>query len=223
MRKLLMIGAVLGLSVGFTALTASADGVVDYTVTGTYAAIMGFPSTPLSTPGDTFTFTFSVDPALLTSQVNGTSNPISVSDINYTDSSGHSLTNQAGTINFFTVEQLGLFDLEFLSGTGDFFLSLQGPAGFNVGPPLTLNTGGPFTVTPGDTTGTAMNQGSILGDFDPSLCNSDLTICPMDAIIEGKVTATPTGVPEPSSLLLLGSGFLALGGFARKRVTTLFN
>jgi hypothetical protein len=45
----------------------------------------------------------------------------------------------------------------------------------------------------------------------------------MDAIIDGKVTATPTGVPEPSSLLLLGSGFLALGGFARKRLVARFN
>jgi hypothetical protein len=40
----------------------------------------------------------------------------------------------------------------------------------------------------------------------------------------GTVNGTPSvAAPEPSSLLLLGSGFLALGGFARKRLVTLFN
>jgi hypothetical protein len=37
----------------------------------------------------------------------------------------------------------------------------------------------------------------------------------------GEISTSP--VPEPSSLLLLGSGFLALGGFARKRLIARFN
>ncbi len=85
-------------------------------------------------------------------------------------------------------------------------LQLFGPdAGFNVGPPLTLNTGGPFVISPGDDIG----DGSLLGDFTSGTANS---------ITSGSVTTSTSNVPEPSSILLLGSGFLALGAFARKRL-----
>jgi hypothetical protein len=36
-------------------------------------------------------------------------------------------------------------------------------------------------------------------------------------------TATAVSAPEPSSLLLLGSGFLALGGLVRRRLIARFN
>jgi len=40
----------------------------------------------------------------------------------------------------------------------------------------------------------------------------------------GSVTGTSAvSTPEPSSLLLLGGGFLALGGFARRRLSARFN
>ena len=60
-------------------------------------------------------------------------------------------------------------------------------------------------------------SGSFFFDMNnPLSVNGDLT--------GGSGTGTSTvSAPEPSSLLLLGSGFLALGGFARKRVITLFN
>jgi len=52
-----------------------------------------------------------------------------------------------------------------------------------------------------------MNDPAIFGDLTGGAVNGTSSVA----------------APEPSSLLLLGSGFLALGGFARKRVTTLFN
>jgi hypothetical protein len=61
MRKLFTVLAVLGLSTGLTAVTASADStVVSYVVDGTFSAIPMFPSSALSNPGDVFTLTFSV-------------------------------------------------------------------------------------------------------------------------------------------------------------------
>jgi hypothetical protein len=50
----------------------------------------------------------------------------------------------------------------------------------------------------------------------------DFTNLAVDSV-SGTVTATAVSTPEPSSLLLLGSGFLALGGFARKRLIARFN
>jgi len=219
MRKLLTIMAILGLSISFCALAASAD-TVSYTVSGTYATGAPFTSTLLSNPGDSFTFTFSFDSALLGpgpigKDMTGDLGPIPFS---YTDSLGgtivHSLTGQAGFVNFADLTALGLFDLDFTFNGDLFVLQLMGPdPGFIDGVPPTLNTGS-FTITPGGT-GPDAGLGSLFGDAD----TGDFA-----AIASGTVVATPVStVPEPSSLLLLGSGFLALGVFARKRVITLFN
>ena len=218
MRKLVTIAAVLGLSISFCALAASAD-TVSYTVSGTYATGAPFTSTLLSNPGDSFTFTFSLDSALLGPGPIGKDMtgdiPITFS---YTDSLGgtvvHSLTGQAGSVSFADLTALGLFDLDFTFNGDLFILQLMGPdPGFIDGVPPTLNTGS-FVITPGGT-GPDAGLGSLFGDGD----TGDFA-----AIASGTVNATPVStVPEPSSLLLLGSGFLALGGFARKRLITLFN
>ncbi|MGA8142761.1 MAG: PEP-CTERM sorting domain-containing protein [Candidatus Acidiferrales bacterium] len=197
-----------------SARTASADGV-DYTVNGAFAAIDGFSSTSLSNPGDSFTLTFSVDPALLgPGPIGGNAaGPIAVT-FDYTDFLGStinfSLTGQAGTATFYTSAGLGLFDIEFIApGGDDFLLQLLGPdPGFVDGTPPALNTG-TFVITPGPTTGPDTGTGSLFGDFNTGNADS----------VSGTVTAvSSTAVPEPSSLLLLGSGFLALGTFARKRL-----
>lgn len=218
MRKLLSIVAILGLSISFSALATSAD-TVSYSVSGTYATGTPFTSTLLSNPGDSFTFTFSFNSADLGP---GPIGMIQTGDLpitfNYTDSLGgtiiHSLTGQAGFVNFADLTALGLFDIDFTFGGDMFILQLMGPdPGFIDGTPPTLNTG-IFTITPGGT-GPDAGLGSLFGDG---------TTAEFAAIASGTVDATPVStVPEPSSLLLLGSGFLALGGFARKRVVTLFN
>ena len=225
MRKLITILALLGLSTGFAALTASADTTIAYTVDGTFSAMPGFPSTSLSNAGDSFTLTFSVDSGVLGP------NPIGIGmspdvpiSFTYTDitTPGFSLTNQSGIVNFFTAGDGGLFGVTFTGADGNVFMfelfgegcgDMPIPAtcvgGFTDGTPPVLATGGPFGIDPTSFFGEFDAEGTPIGVND----------------ISGSVTGTPstTPVPEPSSLLLLGSGFLALGGFARKRVVALFN
>jgi len=86
---------------------------------------------------------------------------------------------------------------------------------FCAGPAGTFCTG-PFTITGG--TGFPLSpSGSFFFDLsDPTLTTGgDLT--------GGSVAGTSAVTPEPSSLLLLGGGFLALGGFARRRLSARFN
>jgi hypothetical protein len=221
MRKLFTILAVLGLAVGMSARNARADGVVDYTVKGTYATGTGFSSTALSNPGDSFTFSFSIDSALLGPISSGSIMDIPVT-FNYTDFVGmttnHSLTGQAGSVNLNdeSTNPPGLIDLAFTFGGDLFFLQLSGlDPGFIItkGTPA-LNTG-TFMITPGGT-GADAGLGSLFGD---GITGNFAAIA-----AGGTVAAIPaTAVPEPSSLLLLGSGFLALGGFARKRLVARVN
>jgi hypothetical protein len=232
MRKLLTIVAVLVLSAGFAARIASAD-TVTYTVTGTFSADPVLQSTSLSNPGDAFTLTFSVPsnvlgPNPLPGGMSGNT-PVTFT---YTDLTTPSLsltqtctpTAVASCLNFFTPNQGGLFSIMFTDPSGTLFMfELVGAGcfttpvpsncgGYTDGTPPTLITGGPFTID--DTM-------SVLGEMSPSCVSPFGPFCADD--ISGTVTATPSAaVPEPSSLLLLGSGFLALGGFARKRLVSLF-
>jgi hypothetical protein len=209
MRKAIWILTLLALGFGLSAGTALADGVVDYTVSGTYATGAGMSSTALSNPGDSFTFTFSFDPAALGPGPLGDQTGELPITFDYTDFLGnttiHTLTGQAGFVNFADENQFGLFDIDFVSGGDSFSLQLMGPdPGFINGTPPTLNTGN-FVITRGGT-GTDAGLGSLFGDQNTNN---------FAAVASGTVTAA---VPEPSSLLLLGSGFVALGSFARKRL-----
>lgn len=234
MRKLLTVLALVGLSTGFTAVTASADSTVSYVVDGTFSATPGFPTTSIANGGDMFTLTFSVDSgALGTSAVSCPPNLCMSPNITpvsflYKDmTSGFSLDGTCapmapcGTVNFFTPGNGGLFSLMFTGPNGNTFMfelvaegcfistSPLECGGFTNGTPPTLNiTGGPITL---DDTMSGLAEASP----NDTLLGADG--------ISGTVLTSSTTVPEPSSLLLLGSGFLALGGFARKRLIARFN
>jgi hypothetical protein len=189
-----------------------------------------FPSTALSNPGDVFTLTFSVSSGVLgTMPIGNDITPGSPVMFDYTDKTTPSLslsetcntpTVLVPCLSFFTPMNGGLFSITFTGPNGDIFMfelsalgylgsSSASPTtcgGFTDGTPPTLNTGGPFTI---DNTGF-----SFLGEFTPG--PDGVAVGGDD--ISGTVTATSsTAVPEPSSLLLVGSGLLALSGFARKR------
>ena len=235
MRKLITILALLGLAAGFTALTASADTTtVTYTVDGTFSASPPFSTTAIANPGDSFTLTLSVPsdalgpdplPTGMSGNIGTTFTFTNLTDPSLSLSQTCAPTVLAPCLNFFTPAQGGLFSLEFTGPGGDIFeFELLGagcitspmptPAdcgGYTDGTPPTLITGGPFTLD---------DSFSTFAELTPD----GLDIVGANGV-SGTATATPstTPLPEPSSLLLLGSGFLALGGFARKRLVTLFN
>jgi hypothetical protein len=233
MQKILAILALLGLPVGLTAVTASADtSTVTYTVDGTFSAIPMFPSTALSNSGDVFTLTFSVPSGVLGTMPIGNDFTAGIPVMfDYTDKTTPSLslsetctpTSLVPCLSFFTPKNGGLFSITFTGPNGNIFMfelnalgcfdsSSASPTtcgGFTDGAPPTLNTGGPFTI---DNTGF-----SFLGEFTPG---------PDGVAVGGddiSGTVSSTAAPEPSSLLLVGSGLLALSGFARKRQFARFN
>jgi hypothetical protein len=221
MRKLLTIVALLGLAASINARSTRADGVT-YTVTSTYAS--DAPTTGVSAPNESFTFTFTVPSPCSSSSTPPCSNlsagianfPAQSIDVTFSSPTLPGFTSVA-TLSFFSSAGGGLFDLEAFPGGGDFVWSLIGPQIFNTtlneicpGPAGTFCTG-LFSITGG----TGFSESFFFDMNDPTIAG-DLT--------GGTVNGVPSvAAPEPSSLLLLGSGFLALGGFARKRVTTLFN
>src|SRR5277367_4494053 len=127
MRKGLGILALLALGFGTSAGVALADGVVDYTVTGTYATGSTFSSTPISNPGDSFTFTFSVDPTTLPAGPVLGPSVATTTSLDYTDSLGgttiFSFTDNPAEVTFYLAGTSGgLFDLDFSADGHDFVL-----------------------------------------------------------------------------------------------------
>jgi PEP-CTERM motif len=222
MRKLLTILATLGLAVGISALSARADGVT-YTVNSTYGSDV--PVTSVSNPGSTFTFVFTVPSPCSSSSTPpcassfGFVDFLSSIDVTFSSPTLAGFTSLA-SVSFAPSGSGGLFDIETVFGNGDDFLWMFfGPQVFNstpgeicLGPAGTFCTGS-FSITPGP----ADLSGSLFAD----LTNPN---APTAGVLTGGSVSTPAvTTPEPSSLLLLGSGFLALGGIARRRLIARFN
>jgi len=221
MRKLPTILAILGLAVGISALSARADGVT-YTVTSTYASDTS--TTAVSAPGASFTFTFTVPSPCSSSPLTCSVSAGFVDLTSMVTFSSPTLTgfSDLGTFSFAPLGGLspGLFSLTFPDNTFDW--EFMGPQMFNstlgefcAGPAGTFCTG-PFTITGG--TGFPLSpSGSFFFDL------SDPTLTTGGDLSGGSVAGKLVSTPEPSSLLLLGGGFLALGGFARRRLIARFN
>jgi hypothetical protein len=168
--------------------TASADST-QYTATRTYTS--GTSTSAYSAPNKTLTFNFT-EPSIGNSL--STSVPVSLMLGSSTVYSG------LADIVFYPASQLGLFDLDFTTGGDTFTWEFFGPQMYSGNGPYTISSG----TFPIDGPGSSLSQFSdSKGHYSGNFTGGNVTV---------------TSTPEPSSLLLLGFGLMAVGIFARRRL-----
>jgi hypothetical protein len=90
--------------------------------------------------------------------------------------------------------------------------------GFTTGPAGTF-TGGSVNdgLLPGESASFTVTGAAFTGFTESQICNA-IFVRFQNVPVVGSDVAVPGQVPEPSSVLLMGSALLGLGGYARKRL-----
>ncbi len=188
MRKTIGLLIFLLLVLALSSSPALAE-TMHYVVNSTYGP--SIPTTPLTAPNTAFSFLFS-EPIPLIPSASDASSFTTIVPVTY--SSGATNATDWATIQFYSLAMAGLFDISLTDG-GDLYLwSFFGPALF---------------------TGAPSNPVLLTGTF-PIDADSAFRFNRDSFHQFGGGTVVATSIPEPSSLLLVGGGLLALAACARK-------
>lgn len=89
--------------------------------------------------------------------------------------------------------------------------------GFTTGPSGNFNGGSPnLGLAPGESASFTVSGAAFTGFSETQICNA-IFVRFQDVPRVGSDVGTPTSVPEPSSMLLLGTALIGLGGLVRQR------
>jgi hypothetical protein len=187
-----IIGALLFLSValGLCSAGAWASGTDTFVVTANYDPAAGVSG--LSGPSDTITLTFSV-PNTVSGGLQDNNVPVTIGF------DGSTSTVSGGMITFFDLAQGGLFNVDLNFGRNAYEWQLLGPQSYDSSNNILL---GSFAMAP--TVGGLATELYVNGNSEALIDSGTVTVSP-----------APGTTPEPASLLLLGTGLLALGILAR--------
>ena len=92
--------------------------------------------------------------------------------------------------------------------------------GFTTGPSGNFNGGSPNDgLQPGESASFTVTGAAFSGFTEAQICNV-IFVRFQNVPVVGSDVGVPGQIPEPSSVLLMGSALLGLGGYARKRLST---